>query len=89
MTYNYISFMAFCHWCNDRATDGFWGAQSALTCIRIMDDVNKKWFSWRREKYWRKNWEKGVREQIVNPTERAMAQYYKAMSYAKTTSNSL
>lgn len=79
MQYKYISFKEFCDWCTCRAGDGFWSKNTAITCMAIGDAVYKKWFSWRRERYWREIFEKDVREQIVNPTERAIVAYKKSM----------
>lgn len=44
-----MKFKEFEAWCNQRACDGCWGVLEAMTCIDILNTINRKWF-WKREK---------------------------------------
>lgn len=61
-----MRFKDFVRWCNERACDGCWGMTEAITCIEIMNQVNKKPF-WRREKFWGEKFKEYVEECIVKP----------------------
>ena len=61
-----MKFKDFIKWCNDRASDGCWDFISATCCINIIEKVRKeKW--WRRDKYWKENYERDVLEDIIIP----------------------
>lgn len=72
MQYSYISFKAFSDWCNQRAADGCWSMNTAMFCINLITKINKIWFSWRREKYWKEHYEEYVRENVVNVIQKKM-----------------
>lgn len=59
-----MKFKEFISWCNDRAADGHWSLDMAIACITIIDDVNKQHF-WKKEKYWRDNYEDKVKTHIM------------------------
>lgn len=63
-----MKFKEFINWCNQRACDGCWGATTAMICIELIEKVGKVPF-WKRERYWRREYEQIVLEEIVNPTE--------------------
>lgn len=48
-----MKYKEFKSWCNERACDGCWSIPTALTCIKIMSEINKHLF-WKREKEWQK-----------------------------------
>lgn len=63
-----MKFKKFISWCSDRAADGCWDYTTATYCINIIEEVSKeRW--WRREKYWRKNYEKSVIKDVIIPIE--------------------
>lgn len=64
-----MKFKEFRYWCNQRACDGCWGMHTAIVCTSIIDEVGKKPF-WKREKFWRENYEQDVLESIVKPIEK-------------------
>lgn len=64
-----MKFKEFRDWCNQRACDGCWGMQEAIVCLRIVDEVGGKPF-WKREKFWKENYEQDVLESIVDPIEK-------------------
>ena len=63
-----MSFKEFVRWCNERTCDGCWGMS-----IGIMHEVKEKPF-WKREKYWKEEFEGYVLNQIVNPIEKMLAE---------------
>lgn len=64
-----MTFREFESWCNQRACDGCWGMLEAMTCIDILNTINRKWF-WKREKFWQEEYATDVMEQIVKPIEK-------------------
>lgn len=64
-----MKFKEFRYWCNQRACDGCWGMQTAIVCLSIVDEVGKKPF-WKREKFWKENYEQDVLECIIKPIEK-------------------
>lgn len=63
-----MTFKEFVAWCNERACDGCWGMNTAMVCIDVMSEVRKhSRLGFRRERFWRENFESDVLEQIVNP----------------------
>lgn len=68
-----MKFREFVRWCNERARDGCWGMSAAITCIGIMHEVKEKPF-WKREKYWKAEFEGYVLNQIVNPIEKMISE---------------
>lgn len=46
-----MTFKEFKAWCNERACDGCWSYFTAIFCMDIVKEVNRKPF-WRREKFW-------------------------------------
>lgn len=61
-----MKFKQFVEWCNERACDGCWGMLEAMACIDLIETINKKPF-WKREKFWREEYEQRVLEKIINP----------------------
>lgn len=61
-----MRFKEFVNWCNNRACDGCWGMITALACMDLIKKVRKVHF-WKREKYWKQEYESRVLEEIVNP----------------------
>lgn len=69
-----MKFREFNSWCNNRAQDGHWGLEEAITCC----DVNRKIRSlpfWKREKYWKQHYEKFIVERIIEPTNQLIIKY--------------
>lgn len=65
-----MPYKAFRAWCNDRASDGCWGLNTALICIDVMGIVQMVPF-WRRERVWQRlNKLCRIEEDWVNPTNR-------------------
>ncbi len=64
-----MTFREFESWCNQRACDGCWGVLEAMTCIDILNTINRKWF-WKREKLWQEKYATDVIEQIIKPIEK-------------------
>lgn len=63
-----MKFKEFVDWCNDRACDGCWGISAVVICTNIVREVREQSF-WKREKYWREQYEKEVLEKIVKPID--------------------
>lgn len=61
-----MTFKEFKVWCNQRACDGCWGMLEAMACIDLIETVNKQPF-WKREKFWKQEYEQKVLDEIVNP----------------------
>lgn len=70
-----MSFKEFVNWCNDRTCDGCWGMLTALTCIDLIKRVRKVPF-WKREKYWKQEYESRVLGEIVNPINKKIEEVY-------------
>lgn len=64
-----MKFKEFRDWCYQRACDGCWGMQTAIVSLSIVDAVGEKPF-WKREKFWKENYEQDVLENIVKPIEK-------------------
>jgi hypothetical protein len=62
-----MTFKEFKAWCNERACDGCWSYFTAIFCMDIVKEVNRKPF-WRREKFWQVfNFEYEIEGTIVKP----------------------
>lgn len=61
-----MKFKEFENWCNERACDGCWGMLEVMVCINLMNKIRKIQF-WKREKFWKENYEQKVLEEIINP----------------------
>ena len=66
-----IKFKEFINWCNERACDGCWGILEAMACIALIKEIRKIPF-WKREKFWKENYEQQVVEEIINPIEKKL-----------------
>ncbi len=66
-----MKFKEFSGWCGQRACDGYWDMLTAMTCIDLLNKVKKVPF-WKREKFWKENYEQQVLKEIVNPTEKKL-----------------
>lgn len=66
-----MKFKEFENWCNERACDGCWGMLEAMACIDLIGEVKKVPF-WKREKFWKENYEQQVLEEIINPIEKKL-----------------
>lgn len=64
-----MKFKEFEAWCNQRACDGCWGMLEAMTCIAILNTINREWF-WKREILWQGKYATDVIEQIIKPIEK-------------------
>ena len=70
-----MTFKEFCDWCNDRACDGFWSSDTAITCCFIVANIRKKPF-WKREKIWQRlNREKEIVKYYVERTNERIEVY--------------
>lgn len=70
-----VKFKEFIKWCNERACDGCWGMIEAMACIDLVQTVRKQPF-WKREKFWKQEYEKQVLDEIVNPINKKIAEVY-------------
>lgn len=70
-----MKFKEFVSWCNDRTCDGCWSMLVALTCINVIDKVREVPL-WKREKYWKQEYESRVLEEIVNPINQKIKEVY-------------
>lgn len=61
-----MKYKEFTKWCNDRACDGYWSAETAKYCIEVINKINQEPF-WRKEKKWRKIYENTMVYGVVNP----------------------
>lgn len=48
-----MTYKEFVAWCNERACDGCWSANTAIYCIEVMEKINALPF-WKRKKEWLK-----------------------------------
>lgn len=71
-----MKFKEFVNWCNKRACDGCWGMSEAITCINLINEIMKIQF-WKREKFWKENYEQQVLEEIINPIEKKLEEMKK------------
>lgn len=69
-----MTFKEFTAWCNERACDGRWGMLTAMACIDLMAEVRKIPF-WKRERFWKSQYEKQVLEEIVEPINQRIILY--------------
>lgn len=46
-----MTYKEFVAWCNVRACDGYWSANTAIACIEVMKKINALPF-WKRKKEW-------------------------------------
>ena len=72
-----MTFKEFMVWCNDRACNGVWNLIEVATVIDIIDDIKKK-RPWRREKYWKEQYESRVTKEIVIPINKRIEESYGA-----------
>lgn len=70
-----VKFKEFVKWCNKRACDGCWGMIESMACIDLIGTVRKQPF-WRREKFWKQEYEQRVLDEIVNPINKKIAEVY-------------
>lgn len=66
-----MKFKEFVNWCNERAFYGCWGMLEAIACINLINEIMKIQF-WKREKFWKENYEQQVLEEIINPIEKKL-----------------
>lgn len=66
-----MTFKQFLEFCNERACDGCWGIDQAMTCIGVIEDVLRR-LPWCREKYWRDNYEATVGSKLVESIKERM-----------------
>lgn len=69
-----MKYKQFCNWCNDRFQDGYWGMKEAMLCVKVLEDVREKPF-WKREKYWKLNYEEYIYNRIIIPTNLLIKEY--------------
>lgn len=70
-----MTFKEFVAWCNERACDGCWGYLTARQCIEVMRDVRTYPFC-KREKYWKHHYMHDVVIEMVEQTNRKIAEVY-------------
>ena len=63
-----MSFKEFRAWCNNRACDGCWNMLTAMTCIELLEKIQRVPF-WKREKTWQHEYKNQVLKEIINPIE--------------------
>ena len=64
-----MTFKEFMAWYYDQTYDGFWNLREVAEVVNIIADVRKK-LPWRREKYWKKQYESRVMQKIVIPIKK-------------------
>ena len=69
-----MTFKEFTAWCNERACDGRWNMLTAMACIDLMAEIRKIPF-WKRERFWKSQYEKQVLEEIVEPINQRIILY--------------
>ena len=69
-----MTFKEFTVWCNERACDGRWSMLTAMACIDLMAEIRKIPF-WKRERFWKSQYEKQVLEEIVEPINQRIILY--------------
>ena len=72
-----MTYKEFLQWCNERASDGCWGRQTAMYCISVINIMKSTPF-WRRKKKW-KEYEQLVVTNFVNPTNEKIHEYLERM----------
>lgn len=81
-----MTYKEFTNWCNDRAIDGRWGYSEASECISIINEINGIPF-WKRNKYWRENYEFDIIDKIINKTNKIINEYEEKMRILHDTEN--
>lgn len=66
-----MKFKEFVKWCNYRAADGCWSFATAKFCIDIINAIREQPF-WKREKFWKSEYEEMIVRDIVKPIEEKM-----------------
>lgn len=66
-----MKYKEFVDWCNQRACDGCWSANTAIYCINICGVINSYRF-WKREKIWKAQYEEHVVRDIVEVINKKM-----------------
>lgn len=66
-----MKFKEFGNWCHNRAADGCWDMLTAMACLDLYAKTKKIPF-WKREREWRRRYEKRVMDEIVKPIEDKM-----------------
>ena len=66
-----MKFKEFVNWCNERACDGCWGMLEAIACINVINEIMKIQF-WKRENFWKENYEQQVLKEIIDPIEKKL-----------------
>ena len=68
-----MTYKEFYRWCNDRASDGWWGLPEAIACINAIEMMQSTPI-WRRKKKW-KEIEPFLVANYVNPTNEKIKEY--------------
>lgn len=63
-----MTYKEFCYWCDERASDGCWGPNTAIRCIEIIRAVQAVPF-WKRKKEWEKHKTVALTELVI-PTNK-------------------
>lgn len=66
-----MKFKEFENQCSERACDGCWGMPEAIACINVINEIMKIQF-WKREKFWKENYEQQVLKEIIDPIEKKL-----------------
>lgn len=61
-----MTYKEFFRWCNNRASDGCWGYETAIVCINVYHIIRETPF-WKRKKIWNE-YEHEIVKLYVNPT---------------------
>lgn len=69
-----MKFKEFVKWCNYRAADGCWSIATAKFCIDIINTIREQPF-WKREKFWKSEYEEMIVRDIVKPIEEKMKEH--------------
>lgn len=70
-----MKFKEFVAWCNERACDGCWGMNTAVSCIEVMNEVRKQPF-WKREKVWQEKYADFYTKNIVEVINNKIKEMY-------------
>lgn len=72
-----MTYKEFSCWCNQRASDGCWGMNTAMFCIDIIGQIKKQPF-WKRERKWQElNAKYSIQNNIIDVTNRKIAEAYR------------
>lgn len=71
-----MTYKEFNDWCNQRACDGCWSAETVLFCLEILKEVENQPF-WKRSRKWEElNTKYSIQDNVINPINNKMIEIY-------------